>query len=117
MLLYDNASDQRRVIILATSDNLNILAESSSWYLDGTFKSFPQLFYQILILHAELPSLTDDRSWCLPTVYILLTHNDETVTSNPVTGFKECSLTPRTWTRSWATSRGLESAKLPSKFL
>ncbi|KAL5256707.1 hypothetical protein ACHWQZ_G011837 [Mnemiopsis leidyi] len=33
MLLYDNASDQRRVIILATSDNLNILAESSSWYL------------------------------------------------------------------------------------
>jgi hypothetical protein len=37
MLLYDNTSDQRRVIILATSDNLNILAESSSWYLDGTF--------------------------------------------------------------------------------
>ena len=52
MLLYDNASDQRMVIILATSDKLNILAESSSWYLDGTFKSFPQLFYQILILHA-----------------------------------------------------------------
>ena len=79
MLLYDNASDQRRVIILATSDNLTILAESSSWYLDGTFKSSPQLFYQILILHAELPSLTDDRSWCLPTVYILLTHKDSAI--------------------------------------
>ena len=52
MLLYDNASDQRRVIILATSDKLNILAESSSWYLDGTFKSSPQLFYRNLILHA-----------------------------------------------------------------
>lgn len=50
MLLYDNASDQRRVIILATSDNLNILAESSSWYLDGTFKSSHNLFYQILII-------------------------------------------------------------------
>ena len=49
MLLYDNASDQRMVIILATSDKLNILAENSSWYLDGTFKSSPQLFYQILI--------------------------------------------------------------------
>ena len=60
----------------ATSDNLNILAESSSWYLDGTFKSSPKLFYQILIIHAELPSLTDDRSWCLPTVYILLTNKD-----------------------------------------
>ena len=74
MLLYDNASDQRRVIILATSDN--ILVESSRWYLEGTFKSSPRLFFQILILHAELPSLTDDRSWCLPTVYILLTHKD-----------------------------------------
>ncbi|KAL5259815.1 hypothetical protein ACHWQZ_G010059 [Mnemiopsis leidyi] len=50
MLLYDNASDHRRVIILATSDNLNILAESSSWYLDGTFKSSHNLFYQILII-------------------------------------------------------------------
>ncbi|KAL5255145.1 hypothetical protein ACHWQZ_G014550 [Mnemiopsis leidyi] len=50
MLLYDNSSDQRRVVILAT--NLNILAESSSWYLDGTFKCSPYLFYQILILHA-----------------------------------------------------------------
>ena len=34
MLLFDNGSDERRVIILATSDNLNMLAESNSWYLD-----------------------------------------------------------------------------------
>ena len=51
MVLYDNASDQRRVIILATSDKINIL-ESSIWYLDGTIKSSLKLFYQILILHA-----------------------------------------------------------------
>ena len=33
MLLYDNRSDERRVIILATSDNLTITEESTSWYL------------------------------------------------------------------------------------
>ena len=110
MLLYDNASDQRRVIILATSDDLNSLAESSSWCLDGTLKSSPQLCYQILILHAELPCLTDDRSWCLPTVYILLTHKDETVTSNPVTGSKEHSLF-HTWVR-----RLMRLAMVPDAF-
>jgi hypothetical protein len=83
-----------------------------------------------------LSSLTDDRSWCLPTIYILLTHKDstmyleafqalasncpilapqvimmnfeqalrsyktqyETVTTNPVTSFKEHSLV-HTWVR------------------
>ena len=38
MLLFDNGSDEKRVIIFATSDNLNMLAKSNSWYLDGTFK-------------------------------------------------------------------------------
>ena len=75
MLLYDNGSDERRVIILATSDNLTITEESTSWYLDGTFKSAPQLFYQLLVLHAELTD-TPGKSWILPTVYILLTQKD-----------------------------------------
>ena len=44
MLLFDNGSDERRVIILAISDNLNMLVESNSWYPDGTFKCSPQLF-------------------------------------------------------------------------
>ena len=52
--MHDYWSVERSVIILATSDNLTILAECKSWYLDGTFKSSPQLIYQILIIHAEL---------------------------------------------------------------
>ena len=66
MLLYDNGSDERRVIILATSDNLNITEESTSWYLDGTSKSAPQLFFQLLVLHAELTD-TAGKSWILLT--------------------------------------------------
>ena len=75
MLLYDNGSDKRRVIILAASDNLTITEESISWYLDGTFKSAPQLFYQLLTLHAELTD-TPRKSWIFPTVYIVLSHRD-----------------------------------------
>ena len=66
MLLFDNGSDERRVIILATSDNLTITEESTSWYLDGTFKWAPQLFYQLLVLHAELTD-TPGKSWILLT--------------------------------------------------
>ena len=75
MLLYDNGSDERRVVILATSDNLNMLAESNSWFIDGTFSSAPQLFYQLLIFQTQIEGSLN-RSWSLPVVYILLTNKD-----------------------------------------
>ena len=59
------------MIILATSDNLNMPTKSNSWYLDGTFKCSPKLFYKVLIIHAELSS--DERTWCLPTVLVIST--------------------------------------------
>ena len=51
MLLYDDGSDERSVIILTT---IKILVEC-----------------KILILNADLQS--SDRSWCVPAVYIPLT--------------------------------------------
>ena len=64
ILLYDNGSDESRVIILATSDNLTITVESTSWYLDDTFQSAYHILYQLLVLHSELidsPSLFRSR--------------------------------------------------------
>ena len=58
-------------LVLEEEDNLSITEESTSWYLDGTFKSAPQLSYQLLVLHAELTD-TPGKSWIHPTVYILL---------------------------------------------
>ena len=78
MLLYDNGSDERRVVMLATAGNLTTLAESSSWYLDGTFKSAPIHFYQLLIIHAEL-NVVGGGPWCIPTIYVLLTHKDTAI--------------------------------------
>ena len=81
-LLYDNGSDERLIIILATSDNLAITEESTIWFLDGTFKSAPRLFYQLLVLHAELTD-TPEKYSILPTVYILLTQKDTPPTLKP----------------------------------
>ena len=75
MLQFDNNDDERRIVILATSDDLDILQESPSWYVDGTFNSCPQLFYQILTFHAEIPNPTG-TSWVFPSAYILLTNKD-----------------------------------------
>ena len=75
MLFYDNGGHDRRVIILATSGNLKCLRENDSWYLDGTFKSAPLLFYQLLVIHAELRDRVG-TSRCVPVIYILLTHKD-----------------------------------------
>ena len=77
MLQYDNNLDDRRVIIcFATKNNLTALEQSSSWYIDATFSSSPQLFYQLLTVHAEMVNFTEDSTWCFPCVYILLTHKD-----------------------------------------
>ena len=62
---HSNAAEARSKIkkIAATSTTSNHkifsvvtgpLAASNSWFLHGTFKCSPQLFYQLLIIHAEL---------------------------------------------------------------
>ena len=39
MLQFDNNDEEKRIIILATARSLDILEESDSWYIDGTFNS------------------------------------------------------------------------------
>lgn len=53
-LLYDSKSDEDyqgkgRVIVFSTRRNLEILSNSSTWYLDGTFKIAPNIFTQVYI--------------------------------------------------------------------
>ncbi len=53
-LLYDSGvDDNNRILLFSTKNNLKILAsEQSHWFIDGTFKSSPHLFTQILSIHA-----------------------------------------------------------------
>ena len=67
MLLADSGeNDPERIIIFATKKDLEILCNSNCIYLDGTFKSCPDLFYQLFTLHAFVEGKQ------FPFVYVLL---------------------------------------------
>ena len=42
------------MIIFATPTNISLLKQSDEWYMDGTFKTCPSLFYQLYSIHAKL---------------------------------------------------------------
>lgn len=53
-LLYDSVNDDPnadRIVIFATSKNMNILALCDLLAMDGTFKSAPPLFHQLYTIH------------------------------------------------------------------
>lgn len=66
-LLYDSGvGDGDRMLIFATAKSLQLLRSSMHWFMDGTFKIVPQLFYQLYSIH----SLVDGR--VIPCIYALL---------------------------------------------
>ena len=75
MLQFDNNDEEKIIIILATTRNLDILEESVSWYIDGTLNTCPQLFHLILTTHAEIPN-PNGTSWVFPCAYTILTQKD-----------------------------------------
>ena len=79
LLQFDNEDDALRIIVFGTADSIQSLERSKSWYIDGTFDSCPQHFYQLITIHAEFPSSSpqDDNTWCYPCLWILLTTKTE----------------------------------------
>lgn len=52
-LLFDSGSeDNNRFFIFGTNDNLRLLETTAHWFMDGTFKTAPTLFYQLFTVHA-----------------------------------------------------------------
>ncbi|XP_031350480.1 uncharacterized protein LOC116176146 [Photinus pyralis] len=71
-LMFDSGPQDDRILIFSTRRNLQLLARSSHWYADGTFKVSPPLFAQLYTIHG----LRHSNS--IPLVYALLpdkTHN------------------------------------------
>ena len=76
-LLFDSdVGDINRKFIFATNDEKDMLANSSQWFGDGTFKLCPQIFPQIYTIHVlvnhevlpcVLPSLL-----CPPSSFLAL---------------------------------------------
>ena len=50
-LIYDNGiiAGQNRIIVFAADEPLQHLANSETWFMDGTFKGCPVIFKQVLI--------------------------------------------------------------------
>ena len=63
------ASKLKRFLFLTTNFQLNKLGNSKQIFIDGTFKSCPANFYQILIIHA----FDFETKIKLPVFFILMT--------------------------------------------
>lgn len=62
----DQRRREKRILIYATKADLKILAASSTWYIDGTFDTAPDIFTQVLTIHGEY------LGEVVPLVYALL---------------------------------------------
>ena len=70
-LLYNSGKVADRIIIFGTLSQLEVLARTPHWFIDGTFKHCPRTFQQILTIHG----LRNDR--CLPFIFALLPNKAE----------------------------------------
>ena len=79
MLLHDNMDNDNRIILFGTQTCVQALEKSSSWGIDGTFDSCPQLFSQLVTIHAEFNSsnLNDNNVWAFPCLWVLLTSKEQ----------------------------------------
>ena len=62
--------DERRHLIFATDQMLNILCRAKRWYLDGTFKIVKEPFTQLFSIHAFVNSESSIKQ--LPLVFVLM---------------------------------------------
>ena len=81
-LLYDSGtgSENQRLLIFGTASNIDMLNTSNIWLADGTFKTAPNLFYQLYVIHALKggPNILEDGH-LLPSLFILLSNKSENI--------------------------------------
>ncbi|KAL5014665.1 hypothetical protein ScPMuIL_008935 [Solemya velum] len=65
-LLADDGEGDQRIIIFATDLMLQRLTTATTLYMDGTFKAYPRLFYQLFSIHIFIEGVQ------FPAVYALL---------------------------------------------
>lgn len=65
--MADERFGGERIVVFSTKENLKIMAESSDLFVDGTFKSTPALFYQMLSVHAFVGEKLLPLAYCLLT--------------------------------------------------
>ena len=73
-LLFDSGvDDPERIFVIATQQCMRLLATSEHWFMDGTFKLCPEIFYQIYTIHALI------NNQIFPCVFGLLPSKTENI--------------------------------------
>lgn len=96
ILLFDLLSQdkQKRFSIFTTDELIRVFCEAELIVIDGTFQTTPKPFYQLLIIHGNLPSF--ENYFTHPLIYVLMSGKDKILYTEV---FKEI--------KNYATSLGL----------
>jgi hypothetical protein len=70
-LLYDSGPGNDRILPFSTQRNLDLMAQCSHWFADGTFQTAPLLFDQLYTIHAV------KYHNIIPTVFVLMPNRTE----------------------------------------
>ena len=81
-LLFDTDDDDR-IICFSSDSGLKMLSECDRWHVDATFKACPDIYYQLLIIHAFY------KNKMLPCVFILMKNNHGEIYRKAIPKFKQ----------------------------
>jgi hypothetical protein len=65
----------QRITIFFSDENIKFIEETKTWIVDGTFRSSPQYYFQLLTFQGLL------FGRYIPLIFILLTENSEEIYS------------------------------------
>lgn len=65
------------MLVFGTEANIDRLAESPYWIMDGTFKVSPNLFYQVYTIHGFVGDVRFGQTFSL--VYAILTSSKSSI--------------------------------------
>uniref|UniRef100_A0A914YA74 MULE transposase domain-containing protein n=1 Tax=Panagrolaimus superbus TaxID=310955 RepID=A0A914YA74_9BILA len=74
----------RRFLIFSCALLLQFLATSANWFLDATFKTVPNLAYQLLVVHGQ----HNGSRTTVPCAYILLNNKDRNIYEDALSALK-----------------------------
>jgi hypothetical protein len=74
-LIKNLTINDNRILIFTTIANINQLAQSTLWIMDGIFKTVLTIFKQLYTIHGFVEK--NENSWIIPLVYILMSSKSE----------------------------------------
>jgi hypothetical protein len=85
-LLHDSGAGNDRILLFSTQRNLDLMAQCTHWFADGTFKTSPPLFSQVYTIHALI------YNDIIPTIFVLMPNRTESTYNRVFSALKSLKL-------------------------